>query len=264
MLAILETLLNYLSVVGGLIPIIAVIAGATTSFIFFRSKWRAHKFSKVFFPRSREEFYDYYTKVISKAKKSVYITSDGFNMRNQDSRKAAEIMNDAQAKAIENGASVLRYQITKTMHLNWLPVICQMHKQHKEKYKTYINKRFEDVGSFCVIDPGTRKTIFEFMLPEFGGFGQSTRARYFGFVHGHQYKSDSAKEAFETIFADEGTIEVSEDNVLDVMKDIWDWRVKQYFENKDYNVFDEEIIQAIRECDGKPPEFDAKYFSGLA
>lgn len=66
------------------------------------------------------DFYMYYANQISQAKKEIWLTSDGFNMQNLSSFHYAEIIKNSMKIALNNGVKVYRFQILKTMHLNWI------------------------------------------------------------------------------------------------------------------------------------------------
>ena len=246
---------------GGVISLLIIAYGTFASFFLWRNRKREHKYTSVYFPTSNEDFYRYYTEVISKAKKAVYLTSDGFNMKNPNSRRAAEKMNKAQEKAIERGAKVYRYQLLETMHLNWIDEICRMKQKHGDQYVTICNPYFESVGNFCVIDPDTRNTVFEFMLPAVGGFGQATQAGDFGFIHGHQRKSARAKDTFEEILDHPRTVEITSDTAEGIRKELWDKRVRRQEEDQDYPPPDEEIIQMLRRAAGTSVPYTPEAFA---
>ena len=42
---------------------------------------------KVYFPKDVDEFYEYYSTQTLKAKKEIWVTSDGYNMKNPSSKK---------------------------------------------------------------------------------------------------------------------------------------------------------------------------------
>ena len=242
----LENTLSLAGSVGTLITAAILIYGIVTSVFLWRARSHRHRFSKVYFPKSRSDFYEYYVRQVSKAKWAIYITSDGFNMKNSASRKAAKLLNGAQTQAINRGASVFRYQMTTTMHLNWLDEICRMKEKHGDSYRTFINPHFEAVGHFAVIDPGKRKVVTEFMLPDVGGIGQATTPRDFGFIHGHQNKADETKAIFDRIFEHPDTVEVTADNLESFRRSLFDQRIEKHRIDDTYHVFDEEIMLGIK------------------
>jgi len=242
----IEDAISIAGSIGTAVTVIVLVYGLIASVLLWRSRQRRHKFSRVYFPKGRDDFYEYYVDQVSGAKNSVYITSDGFNMKNTQSRRAAKLMNDAQAKAIENGATVYRFQMTSTMHLNWLEEVCEMKRKHGDQYKTFINPKFESIGNFAVIDPGTRKAVTEFMLPDIGGIAQATIARDYGFIHGHQGKADETKMVFDRIFEHPDTVELSEENLEDWRRKLFEYRMNRYRNDEDFHVFDDEILVGIK------------------
>lgn len=260
---------SLLGAVGATADIAAIIGlgglvwGLVASWFLWRARSRRHRFSRVYFPKNRQDFYDYYVRVVSKARSLVCITSDGFNMSNTESRSAAARMNEAQAAAIKRGAKVVRYQMTETMHINWLYQIALMRRKHGPSYRTYINPGFESIGHFAVIDPGARRAIVEFMLPNPGGLTQATTARDFGFIHGHQAKADVTKEAFDHIAGHAVSVEVTMDNYRAIAHDLFNQRLRKHFDpHGGFHLFDEEILRAIRAAPGRRPRFEDVRFDG--
>lgn len=254
-----STFADLISVAG----FIGIAWGGIASIFLWRARFRRHKFSRVYFPRNRQDFYDYYVRMVSCARKNVCITSDGFNMCNPESRAAAASMNAAQDKAIKRGATVERYQMTETMHINWLYQIVLMKKKHGKSYRTYVNPAFESVGNFAVLDAGTRRSVVEFMLPNPGGLTQSTTARDFGFIHGHVAKSDATRQTFIEIGNHPDTIEVTEENFHEIARTLFDKRLKRHLDpTSNFHLFDEEILKALRTCPVDRLSFEQVQFEG--
>lgn len=235
----------WLSDLAGLAQVGFVTLAALASVLLWWTRWRRHRYTKVYFPKSVDDFIAHYARCIRGAQQLVCITSDGFNMSNPTSRARAAIMTDALDKFLENGGKVYRYQILSTMHLNWLPEIERMRKTYPEQFSTFYNPRFEKVGNFCVIDPGTRRTVYEYMLPKPGYLGQSTEPSDFGFVHGHQHKSDIAFKVFEEIRNASDTEEILGENVRPLAVELWGKRIGND------EPFDPEIIAAQRRGSSK-------------
>jgi hypothetical protein len=241
----------------------AAVWGLIAGIFFWRSRARRHHFSKVYFPKDPSDFYAYYVDIVGKAGRSVYITSDGFNMCNPASRDAAAKMSAAQSRAIARGAVVVRYQMLDTMHLNWLAEIVRMKRAHGDSYRTLINRTFEHCGNFAVIDSGTRRAVVEFMFTYPGGLSQATTARDFGFVHGHQAKADDTKAFFDRLMAHEATVEITEDNFEQVARHLFEERVSKHFlRESDFHIFDEEILTAQKRIGRRRVCFEDVKFYG--
>ncbi|MGE0371665.1 MAG: hypothetical protein AB7G40_05650 [Hyphomonadaceae bacterium] len=258
-----QTVVSTVADVIALLGFVGLIWGVVASYLFWRAGFRRYKFSRVYFPKDRQDFYTYYVEAVRKAKTGVYITSDGFNMCNPDSRMAAQRMNEAQSEAIGNGAIVVRYQMTDTMHINWLYQMALMREKHGDKYCCYVNPEFERVGHFAVIDPDTRQSIVEFMLPNPGGLSQATTARDYGFIHGHAAKAEVTKSAFEQIAAHGATTLVTPDNYREIARKLFESRLNRHFDTTtDFHIFDEEVLKAIRKCGPSRPAFEDMRFEG--
>jgi hypothetical protein len=158
---------------------------------------------------------------------------------------------------------VERYQMTETMHINWLYQIVLMKERHGERYRTYINPAYEAIGNFAVLDAGTRRSIVEFMLPNPGGLTQSTTARDYGFIHGHAAKAETTQEAFDAIKAHPETIEVTASNYREIGRLLFEERLRMHLDPAGrFHLFDEEILKALRSHPGNSLSFDAVQFEG--
>jgi len=229
---------------------VAFFYSAFASYFLWRSRAREHKFTRVYFPKDRDDFYRYYVKQISSAKKRVCITSDGFHLRTEESMQAAQKMNRAQSKAISRGAEVIRYQMTERMHLKWLSEIVKMRERHGEAYVTVINPAFEDIGNMAVIDPDTRNAITEFMFADINMDESKAEAYDYGFVHGHQAKANKVNTLFEEILAHNQSQAVTADTLDTIRRALAERRLADACKNPDKPLFDEELINAAERCGG--------------
>lgn len=260
-----ETYISTLAAFSEVFGLLAAAWGLIVSVFLWRSNRQRHHYSKVYFPKDTVDFYAYYVEVVSKSKKSVYITSDGFNLCNPSSREAAAKMGAAQGQAISRGGKVVRYQMLRTMHINWLSEIVRMKRIHGSNYQTLVNAAFEQSGNFAVIDPGTRKAVVEFMFTYPGGLSQSTTARDFGFIHGHQAKADDTKSFFDRLLEHESTIEITEENYQEIARSLFDERVARHFSREtDFHLFDEEILTAQKRIGRRRVCFEDVKFHGWA
>lgn len=268
MSSVASQVVDYISKTADVIAVLGLVGtawGMVASLLLWRSRRRRHRFTKVYFPKHSADFYDYYVSLIAKARKEIRITSDGFNLCNPGSRAAAERMGDAQTKAIERGATVLRYQMLQTMHINWLAEIVRMKRLHGPSYRTLVNPAYEQSGNFAVIDPGTRHAVVEFMLPDPGGLSQSTTARDFGFIHGHQAKADETKAFFDRLEQHELTFEIDEASYEAVARRLFEERVARHFSrDSEFHLFDQEILTAQKRVGKRRVCFEDVRFQGWA
>jgi transcriptional regulator with XRE-family HTH domain len=170
-------------------------------------------------PKNRDDFYAYYSRQMSNARAEIWLTSDGFNMQNFISAQYAQTMMQGMAQALERGINVHRFQMLKTMHLNWIPELKKLKQQFEKHYFVYINPLFDTIENFCVIDPGTPHTLTEAM---FIAMEQPTEqysvAGIATFTHGNELWSDQFLKRFQMMLNQEHTVNLSL-NSLDQLYD---------------------------------------------
>jgi hypothetical protein len=236
----MRDVIGWASDIAGLAQVAGAVGFALFSLFVWRSKFRRYRPTKVFFPKDVDEFIEYYAKCIREARSVVCVTSDGFNMKNPASAARAKKMRSAMVDFMSRGGKVYRYQMLDSMHINWLVEIGRLAEEFPDSFITFYNRKYESVGSFCVIDPGTRKTVYEYMLPHVGYLGQGTEPSDFGFIHGHQHKSDKAFERFDQVQKDPGTVVINSKNWIELAESLWTMRIRSS------DAFDPEIIAAQR------------------
>ncbi len=115
-------------------------------------------------PKDRDDFYHYYSRQMSNARVEIWLTSDGFNMENFISAQYAQIMMQGMTQALRRGVKIHRFQMLRTMHLNWIPELKKLKQQFEKYYFIYVNPAFDAIENFCVVDPGTPYTLTEAMF----------------------------------------------------------------------------------------------------
>lgn len=132
-------------------------------------------------PVSQQEFYAYYASRIATGRQDIWMTSDGFNLRNQNSRAYAQVMGQAFEAALANGAVVYRYQVTETMHINWIDELQRFKAAYPRQFRIFVNPEVAQVANVCSVDPGSEHCVAEWMEPRTGGFGQGSIASDYSF-----------------------------------------------------------------------------------
>ncbi len=250
---------NYIGALQILVWVSLGLYGLIVTFRLFRLRRQRHKFTKAYFPKDIEDFIDYYATVIRSGKKKIYITSDGFNMDNPTSRARAKKLTTAQEEFLKNGGILVRFQITRSTQINWIPEIAKMKSKYPKTFFTYTNPQYDDVGNFAVIDPLTKDEVYEYMLPRAGYYGQATEPSDFGFVHGHRGKTEKALRKFDEIIDDECTVEISAENYQDIMSRLWEERSKAW-ETRGQPIIDPEMMKSALLAKGSSLPFNPRAF----
>lgn len=170
--------------------------------------WRLARKPRKHFPSSNEEFYKYYSTQIANAVMEIWITSDGFNMANPESRKYAELMKSGFEKALLNGAIVHRFQILDTMHLNWIDELILLKEAHAEKLKIFCNKTLRGIPNVCVVDPFHSKCVAERMEHSTGLLGQGSRPETYTFRHKDRHYAQKTLQIVKTAIEHPATQEL--------------------------------------------------------
>ena len=257
---LLENISNWVGSLSDLVAALGWFAAILFSTLFWRSERLRHRYTKVFFPRDFREFYRYFAKQVGKSKDEIYHTGDGFNMRNQQSRSNSDILDAAFVKALEKGVKVFRFQITETMTINWLRRLKAFKEAYPNNFFIYYNPNHENVGSICVIDAGTRKTLVEQQITTGKQLGRGTEPQDFAFVHGHQHRSDNTKELVNQIIMDKGTMQLDLDNIGELEKVLFDKRLRRYIDNNNSVLIDPELVELTGKFPAHELEYDPDYF----
>lgn len=205
------------------------------------------------------DFYMYYANQISQAKREVWLTSDGFNMQNLSSFHYAEIIKNAMRVAIDNGVKFYRFQIVKTMHLNWINELKKFKNTYGVNYTIYVNPKYDEIENFCVIDPGTSHTITETMFSKIQSTGQYSTADVATFVHGNQSWSNRFLRRIQNVINRRDTQNYSIDDLSCLYDQLFAERKKKLLQWKQDNpgctdeecshgsgIFDPEIFQDLK------------------
>jgi hypothetical protein len=158
-----------------------------------------------YIPNDQKDFYRYYALQMRTAKESIYFTSDGFNMDSSSSAEYSDLMTEAQSAAMRNGVTVYRFQILKTMHLNWIGELKRLKRRFPDTYFVLINPRYEHIENFAVIDPELPESVVETMFADINVENQYSRADVATFRHCNRAASEKFYRRFKAIIEDANT-----------------------------------------------------------
>lgn len=204
-----------------------------------------------FRPVSDESFYSYYSSKIATARGEVWVTSDGFNMSNEVSRRYANIMEPGFKAALANGAQVHRFQILETMHINWIDELLRLKAEYPRLFRIFVDKGAANVPSVCSIDAKSQDCVAEAFEGTRGGFCQGTVATDYSFRLHDQTKARQSQDIVESAIDAASADELSLKGLKHLRKQLFSERVEQlrkwYEEHDDANiansgVFDEVVI----------------------
>ncbi len=253
-------LISVIQAAGWIWSLLVIGVGAITPYLFWRSERYSNRFTKVFFPRDTREFYIYFGQVIRRARKKIYHTGDGFNLRNQQSKANSDILDQAFVAALRRGVVVKRFQIVNSATINWFGRLRYLKEKYPRQFRVFINESHDGIGSFCVTDPGMRRTVFEHQLLTGPQLARGTEPHDFAFVHGHQAKSDRAQKLLESIFANPNTVELSLPDLAVFQERLWEKRFAEFRADPKYIMIDPEMVEAVSHSGGKPVPFDRSQF----
>jgi transcriptional regulator with XRE-family HTH domain len=172
-------------------------------------------------PKNRDDFYAYYSRQMSNARSEIWLTSDGFNMQNFTSAQYAQTMMQGMAQALKKGVNIHRFQMLKTMHLNWIPELKKLKQQFENHYFVYVNPLFDTIENFCVIDPGSAHTLTEAMFVEMEQpTEQYSVAGIATFTHGNKLWSNQFLKRFQMMLNQQNTVNLSLDSLDQLYEDL--------------------------------------------
>lgn len=190
--------------------------------------WRKMRKPKKHFPAGNPDFYKYYAEQIGKARKEVWVTSDGFNMNNPDSREYAAIMRAGFEKALGNGVVVRRFQILATMHINWLDELIAMKQSYGGCFRIFYNRAMENVSNVCAIDPDEKNCVSESMEHRTGKPFQATEAEDYVFDHRNKKKAEQTKRIVKNAIEDPATKEADVEALQQLKEDLLTERLEKF------------------------------------
>ena len=215
-------------------------------------------------PVSTEAFYQYYASRIAGGSREIWITSDGFNMRNVSSHAYAEVMGSGFDAALANGAVVYRYQMTETMHVNWIDELARLKAAYPRQFRVFVNPTVAQVANVCAVDPGTARCVAEQFEGKRGGFGQGTVAADYSFRLHDREAARARQDVVQAAIDHPDAKELSAEGLEKLRAALFSQRVQQLEawgqnpENEDADiadslVFDEAVISHFvrRACDPK-------------
>ena len=204
-------------------------------------------------PVSHEEFYRYYAAKIATGKRDVWVTSDGFNMRSLTSQGYAGVMGPAFRAALANGAVVYRYQMTETMHINWIDELIQVKAAYPRQFRVFVNPGVAEVANVCAVDPGSDHCVAERFEGQRGGFCQGTVAADYSFRLNDRGRAREAQDVVECAIDAAETTELGVDGLEQLRSALFAQRSEQlrrwcteqsgeFVDVTDSGVFDELVI----------------------
>lgn len=208
--------------------------------------------------KSRDDFYAYYGRQLAAARKAIWFTSDGFNLHDPDSRRFAAFIGEKHAEALAAGAEVHRFQVIRSMHLNWVAELERVKARWGEQYFVHVNERLDEIENFCVIDPDTPHVVVETMHPEILAEGQYSVADFATFVHGNADLALRVMERMRRVVEHKGTRCLDLDGLAELRDDLFDerlsrlrrwvrrnprWKAETLAEQS--GIFDREVINAF-------------------
>ena len=180
---------------------------------------------RVYYPETNEEFYTFYASSIRAAQSSIWITSDGFNLRNPQSLHFAQLMTNAFRDALDRGVAVHRFQITSTMHLNWLPELAALKRDYPDLFHLYVNLSLSNVPNVCAIDPDTSRCLAERMEHRAAHFGQGSEAATYTFIRRNKQVASQTRSIVEDAIRHSATEELEFDDVSRLADTLLEMRV---------------------------------------
>ena len=103
------------------------------------------------------DYYEAYYDQVSSASESVLMVGDGFACHNGENRERAFGLYEAMKTALENGASLKRFQYNNTLSLEWLSLLIQLKGRFQERFQLLMKQEYDpSVVPFilCIADHG--------------------------------------------------------------------------------------------------------------
>ncbi|MDD9853500.1 MAG: hypothetical protein OXU78_06070 [Deltaproteobacteria bacterium] len=214
--------------------------------------WRLVRKPRKHFPSNNEEFYRYYSAQIANAVREIWITSDGFNMVNPESRKYAEMMKSGFEKALSNGVIAHRFQILDTMHLNWIDELILLKEAHAENLKIFCNKTLHGIPNVCVMDPFHKKCVAERMEHSTGLLGQGSKPETYTFQHKDGQYAEKTLQIVKNAIEHPATRELDVEGLKELKRELlterlsalkaWKSSPRNSGDIRESGVFDEYVI----------------------
>lgn len=244
------------------------------NFLTFQTDFPGKRYPS-FIPEGEKAEFDFYTefsRVLSEAKIEIFNSGDGFNMTSPSdgggrwtSREKADTLDRAIVHAMtENPLLVYtRFQILAACNINWVSRMIFLKEKFGAKFRVYVNRDFDHMGCFCVVDSGSKNCVFEWQLVSGRRRARGTVSKGFGFI----YKNKEICRVVKTMFKEikeayatnylaidpDKADGLSVESLRMLQKQLWDHEVKMIHMNSNYTLIDDEITQAFiaRDLDKK-------------
>ncbi len=214
--------------------------------------------------QAEQDFYAEFSKVLSNAKVEIFNSGDGFNMTSPSdgggkwtSRQKADKLDRAIVRSMVENPSLVytRFQILAACNINWVSRMIFLKQKFGDKFRVYVNRDFDHMGCFCVVDPDSKNCVFEWQLVSGRSRARGTISKGFGFVYKNKEICRVVKTMFRDIRKAYATNLLSNDpdkrdglsveSLGILQKELWDHDIKMVFQNPNYTIIDDEITQAF-------------------
>jgi len=102
-----------------------------------------------------KEFYDYFLTLIKNTRNCVYITGEGFSMKDVESRNLATELTSAFSYILSQGKKVVRIQTDYKCSKEWVEHLISLKNSYDTNFELYVldKHNMSPIGSICSIDP---------------------------------------------------------------------------------------------------------------
>lgn len=219
--------------------------------------------NKTYFPDTIEEFYNYYSIQTDEAKEEIWLTTDGYNMKNPSSKRYGLQMLEARSRALSRGVNLHWFQVTCTMHINWIDQLLELKRNFSGNFHIHVNHTLTNVPNVCAIDPDLKTNISESMEHRTGMFGQGSEAVSAAFVHRDLKKAKRTKQIVQELIESPFTKELDEKGLENLKDSLCEERINMLIQWRDNHlssefpdvsesgVFDELVISKYIELSTK-------------
>lgn len=115
-----------------------------------------------------KKFYQYFNQKIRNANNEIYITGEGFSVKDDDGLKIAKEFLISTRYALDKGVSIIRYQTKPCLSKYWNDELKALLRDYPQKFKLCLSKsanEIESTASICSIDySDNNRGVSEFMV----------------------------------------------------------------------------------------------------